>query len=77
MNGYGDGCNVCVVLGGTSFTGGEGSVARTMIGVLILMCLTAGLQVIGVPDFWQSLVKGTVLIGAVVADVLVKEKIVE
>jgi ribose transport system permease protein len=68
---------IAVVLGGTSFSGGEGSVSRTMVGVLIIMCLTAGLQVIGVPDFWQSLVKGTVLIGALVIDRLVKEKIID
>jgi len=68
---------IAVVLGGTSFTGGEGSVARTTIGVLILMCLTAGMQVIGIPPYWQSLVKGIVLVLAVVVNSLVKEKIID
>jgi ribose/xylose/arabinose/galactoside ABC-type transport system permease subunit len=68
---------IAVVLGGTCYTGGEGSVARTTIGVLILMCLTAGMQVIGMPPYWQSLVKGVVLILAVVVNSLVKEKIVD
>lgn len=66
---------IAVVLGGTSFSGGEGSVARTIVGVLIIMCLTAGMQVIGMEPYFQSLVKGIVLIIAVVTDVLVKEKI--
>jgi ribose/xylose/arabinose/galactoside ABC-type transport system permease subunit len=68
---------IAVVLGGTSFTGGEGSVARTMVGVLILICLTAGMQVIGMQSYWQSLVKGIVLILAVVINSLVKEKIID
>ena len=66
---------IAVVLGGTSFSGGEGSVARTIIGVLVLMCLTAGMQVIGAEAYYQTVVKGIVLIIAVVVDVLVKEKI--
>ncbi len=68
---------IAVVLGGTSYTGGDGSVARTTIGVLILMCLTAGMQVIGIPPYWQSLVKGIVLIMAVVVNSLVKDKIID
>ncbi len=66
---------IAVVLGGTAFTGGEGSVARTTVGVLIIMSLTAGMQVIGMPPYWQSLVKGVVMIFAVVVNSLVKEKI--
>lgn len=66
---------IAVVLGGTSFSGGDGSVARTIIGVFIIMCLTAGMQVIGMESYFQSLVKGVVLVIAVVTDVLVKEKI--
>ncbi len=68
---------IAVLLGGTSFFGGEGSVARTIVAVLILTCLAAGIQVVGMPPYWQSLVKGVVLIIALVIDILVKEKIVE
>lgn len=68
---------IAVVLGGTSFTGGEGSVARTMVGVLIIICLTVGMQVIGMQSYWQSLVKGIVLILAVVLNSVVKEKIID
>lgn len=66
---------IAVVLGGTSFTGGEGSVLRTMVGVLIIMCLTSGMQVAGMESYWQSLVKGIVMIVAVVINSVVKEKI--
>jgi len=68
---------IAVVLGGTCYTGGEGSVLRTMVGVLILMCLTSGMQVIGMEPYWQSLVKGVVLIFAVVINSVVKEKIID
>lgn len=68
---------IAVVLGGTNFFGGEGSVARSMVGVLIIMCLTAGIQVAGMDPYWDSLIKGVVLIFALVVDVLVKEKIVD
>jgi len=68
---------IAVLLGGTNFFGGEGSVSRTVVGVLILTCLSAGMQVIGMPPYWQSLVKGVVLIIALVIDILVKEKIID
>ena len=68
---------IAVLLGGTSFFGGEGSVARTVLAVLILTCLAAGIQVVGLPPYWQSLVKGVVLIIALVINQLVKEKVVD
>ena len=68
---------IAVVLGGTCYTGGEGSVARTIGGVLILTCITSGMVVIGAESYWQPLVKGIVLIIAVSINSLVKEKIEE
>ena len=68
---------IAVLLGGTSFYGGEGSVVRTIVAVLILTCLAAGLQVIGMPPYWSSLVKGVVLILALVIDILVQERILD
>ena len=41
---------IAVLLGGTSFFGGEGSVARTIVAVLILTCLAAGIQVVAITD---------------------------
>jgi len=68
---------IVVVLGGTHFFGGEGSVWRTMIGVLVLMSLTAGMQVAGVPPYWQYSIRGAVLIFALLVDIAVKERIVD
>ena len=57
-------CIIAVLLGGTAFTGGEGSVAKTVVGALIIMCVTTGLMTV-VPPFWQLVAKGGVLIFAV------------
>ncbi|NLU36822.1 MAG: ABC transporter permease [Clostridiales bacterium] len=65
------------VLGGTHFFGGEGSVWRTMVGVLVLMSLTAGMQVAGVPPYWHYCIRGVVLIFALLVDIVVKEKIID
>ncbi|MDA3958413.1 ABC transporter permease [Oceanispirochaeta sp.] len=56
---------IAVLLGGTAFAGGEGSVAKTMVGALIIMCVTTGLMTV-IPPYWQSVAKGTVLVIAVV-----------
>jgi len=57
-----------VILGGTSFTGGVGSIAGTLIGALIIAVLTNGLVLLGVSDIWQYIIKGIVIIGAVALD---------
>ena len=57
-----------VILGGTSFVGGIGSVWGTLIGALIIASLTNGLVLLGVSDIWQFVVKGLVIIGAVALD---------
>lgn len=56
---------IAVLLGGTAFSGGEGSVAKTMIGALIIMCVTTGLMTV-IPAYWQVVAKGSVLLFAVV-----------
>jgi ribose/xylose/arabinose/galactoside ABC-type transport system permease subunit len=67
-------CIIAVLLGGTAFTGGEGSVVKTIMGALIIMCITTGLMTV-VPPYWQSVAKGGVLIFAVAINlVLVREK---
>ncbi len=58
-------CIIAVLLGGTAFSGGEGSVAKTMIGALIIMCVTTGLMTV-IPAYWQVVAKGSVLLFAVV-----------
>lgn len=55
-----------VVLGGTTLTGGIGSVPRTLIGVLLVISLQNGLNVIAVDAFWQEIVFGLLVIVAII-----------
>jgi ribose transport system permease protein len=57
-----------VLLGGTSFTGGVGSVLGTAVGVLFIGTLQNGLSIAGVSSFWQQVVTGAILIIAVSID---------
>jgi ribose transport system permease protein len=56
------------VIGGTSLFGGRGTVAGTIIGVLIPATLASGFVTIGVNPYWQYVAVGVVLIGAVYLD---------
>jgi len=58
-------CIIAVLLGGTAFSGGEGSVAKTMVGAIIIVCVTTGLMTV-IPAYWQTLAMGSVLLIAVV-----------
>jgi ribose transport system permease protein/L-arabinose transport system permease protein len=57
-----------VLLGGTSLHGGEGSVVRTLLGVLIIGVLNNGMVLTSVPSFYQIIANGTLLLAAVVID---------
>jgi ribose/xylose/arabinose/galactoside ABC-type transport system permease subunit len=54
-----------IVVGGTSLAGGIGGVQRTFIGVAIIALLNNGLNLLGVGPYWQMVIKGAVVIGAV------------
>jgi ribose transport system permease protein len=54
-----------VALGGTSIFGGVGSVWRTVLGVLILGMITNGFDLLAVPDYWQDIVRGILIVIAV------------
>lgn len=57
-----------VVLGGTSLSGGKGRIVGTLIGALIIGTLNNGLNLLGVSSFFQMVVKGVVIIIAVLLD---------
>lgn len=57
-----------VALGGTSMNGGRGKIQGTLIGVLIIAVLNNGLNILGVSSYYQAVVKGLVILLAVLAD---------
>jgi ribose transport system permease protein len=59
-----------VLIGGTAYTGGEGGVLGTLVGVVFLGVVQNGLTLSDVSSFWQGTVSGVILIGAVGLDVL-------
>jgi ribose transport system permease protein len=61
-----------VVIGGTSLAGGKGSVVGTVIGALIISTLNNGLQIMSIPQEWQNVVLGVVILVAVYADMIRK-----
>lgn len=57
-----------VVLGGTSLMGGRGGVGGTIIGAFVIGVLADGLVLMGVSEFWQMVIKGLVIVLAVILD---------
>src|ERR1700730_2317868 len=58
------------VIGGTSLSGGEGTILGTVIGAFIISTLTNGLRILSVPQEWQTVVTGAIVIVAVYLDVI-------
>ena len=63
-----------VALGGTSIFGGVGSVWRTVLGVLILGMITNGFDLLAVPDYWQNIVRGILIIFAVAISTMIERR---
>jgi ribose transport system permease protein len=63
-----------VVIGGTSLSGGKGTILGTVIGALIMSVLTNGLRILSVSQEWQMVVVGLVILFAVYADILRRKK---
>lgn len=62
------------VIGGTSLSGGEGSIVGTIIGAFLISTLTNGLRILSVPQEWQIVLTGIVLVVAVFFDIMRRRK---
>lgn len=58
------------VIGGTSLSGGEGTILGTIIGAFIISTLTNGLRIMSVPQEWQTVITGVIVILAVYLDII-------
>ncbi|MGM9613126.1 MAG: ABC transporter permease, partial [Butyricicoccus sp.] len=56
------------VIGGTSMMGGTGSIFGVLIGAMVIGVLNSGLNMLGVSSYWQEIVKGVIIIVAVIVD---------
>ncbi|WZL75054.1 ABC transporter permease [Clostridiaceae bacterium 35-E11] len=56
------------VIGGTSLSGGIGTIPGTMVGALIIGVLNNGLDLLNVSAYWQQIIKGVIIVGAVILD---------
>ena len=57
---------LAIILGGTSLSGGKGSVIGTFFGALVVACLGNGLDMLNILTFWQSILKGLIFVLAIV-----------
>ena len=55
-------------LGGTSMSGGRGKIQGTLVGVLIIAVLNNGMNILGISSYYQDVVKGIVILIAVLSD---------
>jgi len=58
------------VIGGTSLGGGEGTILGTVIGAFLISTLTNGLRILSVPQEWQTVITGTIVVVAVYLDIV-------
>ncbi|MEH6650366.1 MAG: ABC transporter permease [Motiliproteus sp.] len=62
------------VIGGTSLAGGKGSVPMCIVGALIIGVMNKGLNMMGVDPYWQQIIKGMIIIAAVLLDAQKRKK---
>ncbi len=66
---------IAIVLGGTLITGGEGSVLGMVIGALIVGFVANGLNLLDVQAFYQTVIKGCILLGSIILERSLKKKL--
>ncbi len=61
------------IVGGTSMSGGSGSITGTLLGAFVIQTLTSGLEFLDVPFYYKFIVQGAVIVIAVYIDIKRKE----
>jgi len=67
--GYETDAIAAAVIGGTSMTGGVGTIGGTLVGILIIGTLNNGLNLLNVSSYYQQIIKGLIILGAVCFDI--------
>ena len=62
------------VIGGTSFAGGISTIPGTVVGIVIIGLIYNGMNLLRVESYWQTIVKGALIIGAVMLDIAINKK---
>ena len=62
------------MIGGTSLSGGRGTILGTIIGAFIMSVLTNGLRIMGVQEEWKIVVTGVIIIVAVFVDIMLRRR---
>lgn len=65
---------IAVLLGGTAFSGGEGSVAKSVVGAMIIISVTVGMLTV-IPAYWQTFAMGSVLLIAAALNHYLQEEL--
>jgi ribose transport system permease protein len=67
-------CITAAVVGGTSMSGGKGKISGTIVGVLLLGVLTNGMTLLDINTYWQQVIKGLIIVIAVLIDTSTKKR---
>jgi ribose/xylose/arabinose/galactoside ABC-type transport system permease subunit len=62
------------VIGGASFAGGLGTIPGTVIGIIIIGLIYNGMNLLGISSYWQTIMKGLLIVAAVLLDLLMHKK---
>jgi ribose/xylose/arabinose/galactoside ABC-type transport system permease subunit len=62
------------VIGGASFAGGLGTIPGTVIGIIIIGLIYNGMNLLGISSYWQTIMKGLLIVAAVLLDLLMHRK---